>query len=495
MSTTVPVKSSLDVAVESACQMFLSMRNLVKIKTNSITGMNGTHGVDRLSEQLELLEAITNATSRTILDLRSPRAWKSINDAAELSYYDLSVRAEKILAKARVESSNRVDVQYVRRSGKHNDSYITPERDASPSRGMNRRKTIACIPDGGRGKRVRGRRQTEEYGDVETGGANSKTGGGSLASEALVARDINEERLGRITGILTDGIKCTVETVWLNVYKERLEERKIEEDHAFSRLLSGYDSPRSGCIEEYFEEFVGSIATFRQQMDWDKEADALELDKRIARREELIDHVRGTHTAQDLVHNVLTTVVHLKLAVDWNSKPPAWRDGYIDARFVEAYSGKVDGMKIGRSTRDFAAWYARERKNFKDRHQGIITARNWTLALYKEFGSAVLLDPIWNPSRFGKGSRSQSFEAFLPYLMANMPMRRATSDELISGGSGGKDNVKFVDGRGMIKYNAGTHTDNDILVLTLLRYISKRNDLVAYVEGFIVKMRKVEYNT
>lgn len=86
MSTTAPTKSSLDVAVESACQMFLSMRNLVKVKLDSITRMNGTRGVDGLREQLDLLEEITDATLRTIQDLRSPRVRKFIDDAVELSY-------------------------------------------------------------------------------------------------------------------------------------------------------------------------------------------------------------------------------------------------------------------------------------------------------------------------------------------------------------------------------------------------------------------------
>ncbi|KDQ22524.1 hypothetical protein PLEOSDRAFT_1087141 [Pleurotus ostreatus PC15] len=424
MSTNAPTKSSLDVAVESACKMFLSMRNLVKVRTDSIAGMNGARGVDGLREQLDLLETITDATLRTIRDLRAPRAWEYIDDAAELSY---------------------------------------------------------C------------KRQAVDYDGVETRGASNNSDEALLAAETLVACGIHEERLAHISGMLSDGRKCTVETVWLNVHKECAEEHQIEEDRAFSRLLSGYDSPRSGYVEEYFEEFVDSSATFKQQMDWDKDTDALDIDKRIARREGLIDHVRGTHAARDLVHNILATVFHLKLAVDWNSKPPAWKDNYMEAKFVEAYSDRVDKMRLGISTRDFDMWFAGERRKFKDRQQDIITARNWTLALYKEFGSAVLLDPRWNPSRFGKGSRSQSFATFLPYLMANLPMRRAMSDELISGG-GGKDSVRFIGGRGMVKYNAGTQSDNDVLVLTLLKYISKRNEIVAYVEAFIAKMRKVECN-
>lgn len=56
-----------------------------------------------------------------------------------------------------------------------------------------------------------------------------------------------------MSGMLSDGRKCAVETVWLNVYKERLEEHSIEEDRAFSRLLSGYDSPRSGYIVRIVE--------------------------------------------------------------------------------------------------------------------------------------------------------------------------------------------------------------------------------------------------
>ncbi|KAF7437607.1 hypothetical protein PC9H_004449 [Pleurotus ostreatus] len=500
MSTNAPTKSSLDVAVESACKMFLSMRNLVRVRTDSIAGMNGARGVDGLREQLDLLETITDATLRTIRDLRAPRAWEYIDDAAELSYYDLSVRIERMLATTRAMPSNRIDVPYVRGSRKNIDSCVASGRDLSPSRGIKRSQTIACIPDGGRGKRVhkeapstQGKRQAVDYDGVETRGASNNSDEALLAAETLVACGIHEERLAHISGMLSDGRKCTVETAWLNVHKECSEEHQIEEDRAFSRLLSGYDSPRSGYVEEYFEEFVDSSATFKQQMDWDKDTDALDIDKRIARREGLIDHVRGTHAARDLVHNILATVFHLKLAVDWNSKPPAWKDNYMEAKFVEAYSDRVDKMRLGISTRDFDMWFAGERRKFKDRQQDIITARNWTLALYNEFGSAVLLDPRWNPSRFGKSSRSQSFATFLPYLMANLPMRRAMSDELISGG-GGKYNVRFISGRGMVKYNAGTQSDNDVLVLTLLKYISKRNEIVAYVEAFIAKMRKVECN-
>lgn len=75
--------------------------------------------------------------------------------------------------------------------------------------------------------------------------------------------------------------------------------------------------------------------------------------------------------------------------------------------------------------------------------------------------------------------------------MANLPMRRATSDELISG----KDKVSIINGRGMIKYNAGAHSDNDMMVLTLVKFISKRNDIVKYVESFIMKMRRDYGNT
>lgn len=101
-------------------------------------------------------------------------------------------------------------------------------------------------------------------------------------------------------------------------------------------------------------------------------------------------HVRGTHATQNLIHTVLNTVMQLKLAIDWNSKTTEWKTIYTDGRFEETYSDKMEKMKVGRSTRDYEKWYAEERKKFKDRQQKGITARNWTLALYKEVRVIVI---------------------------------------------------------------------------------------------------------
>lgn len=83
-------------------------------------------------------------------------------------------------------------------------------------------------------------------------------------------------------------------------------------------------------------------------------------------------------------------------------------------------------------------------------------------------------------------SRSDSFVSFLVFLLGNVPRRRATSDELF--GHGG--HVKYVNGRGTVKYNTGTHKDNDALVLTIVKYITRKNDVVAYVEDFIKRTSK-----
>ncbi|KAF9487336.1 hypothetical protein BDN71DRAFT_1546670 [Pleurotus eryngii] len=210
----------------------------------------------------------------------------------------------------------------------------------------------------------------------------------------------NIEQLDCISGLLSDGKKCTIGTLWLSVSKKQFAEHKLEEDIAFARLLSGYDTPQVRKIvqEDYFEDFVSSNEMFKEQIDWDKEIDMLDLDKHIERHEDLIIHVRGTHATQDLVHSILNTVLQLKLAINWNSKPTEWKTNYTDTWF------ELETMKLGRSNRDYEKWYAGERKKFKDRQQKGITVHNWMLTLYKEFGTAVLLDPRWNPSRFGKSN-------------------------------------------------------------------------------------------
>ncbi len=93
----------------------------------------------------------------------------------------------------------------------------------------------------------------------------------------------------------------------------------------------------------------------------------------------------------------------------------------------------------------------------------------------------MLLDSRWNPSKFGMASRSESFVSFLKFLLGNLPMRRATPDELFGHGC----QVKYVNGQGTVKYNTGTRKDNDTLVLAIVKYITRRNDVMAYVEDFL----------
>ncbi|KAF9487622.1 hypothetical protein BDN71DRAFT_1436708 [Pleurotus eryngii] len=520
MSTNASGGIGIDNAVESACKLFLNMRRTFEVvsESNSNSGVPGGYESDRFGRQIDFIEAIADATLKMIQDLRATQSGRPVDATQDQLYDDMSTKAKTRLARSGLVSASRQGVQREPYSRRGIELDIDTESYVAPSRGLKRRQTIGWIPNGGKSKRVRSEMQgirdkgwpmgeddvetrladntinddeeetrlggeTNSGDGVDTQDAIEKGNEGSVASETLNGEGINEERLDRISGLLSDGKKCTVGTLWLSVSKKRFAEHKLEEDAAFARLLSGYDMPQVGEIaqKDYFEDFVSSNATFKEQIDWDKEIDTLDLDKRIERREDA-----RTHATQDLVHSILNTVLQLKLAIDWNSKPTEWKTNYTDTRFEESYSDKLETMKLGRSNRDYEKWYAGERKKFKDRQQKGITARNWTLALYKEFGTAVLLDPRWNPSRFGKSNRSPSFATFLPYLMANLPMRRATSDELVSG----KAKVTFIEGRGMIKYNAGTHSDNDVLLLTLVKFISKRNDIMKYVETFITKMRR-----
>ncbi|KAJ8699429.1 hypothetical protein PTI98_002544 [Pleurotus ostreatus] len=55
------------------------------------------------------------------------------------------------------------------------------------------------------------------------------------------------------------------------------------------------------------------------------------------------------------------------------------------------YSDKIERMKLGRSAKDYNNWYTEKRRKFNDRLQKGVTARNWTLVLYKEASSLVEL--------------------------------------------------------------------------------------------------------
>ncbi len=77
-------------------------------------------------------------------------------------------------------------------------------------------------------------------------------------------------------------------------------------------------------------------------------------------------------------------MVQIKQAIDWKQKDVDWKTNYTNRRFEEECKGRIAHMKAFSSAADFKEWLDGDRKKFKDRQGKAITARNWTLRLYKK---------------------------------------------------------------------------------------------------------------
>ncbi|KAF9487335.1 hypothetical protein BDN71DRAFT_1436933 [Pleurotus eryngii] len=450
-----PAKDNIDSAVESACRLFLSTKTLLESNAGTVNMAEFGQSSDKFNTHMDFIETMVFTTSRLIRQMRDKQNGGHVDDSDYTSY---------VLAKTCAKYSMMVDD-----GGRYSCKWMMG-LDVIPEapKGMEHSQSVGWLPVGGGVDDPMATSIMKDMGDVpckqviEVSSTKRRMHEHLSTPDCPYANDINQ---------------CKVKMVWLGVYKSKFQSHELEEDYAFSRLLSGYDMPNLNLIGHYFRSFIDSKATFKKQMDSDKDIAKMELDKHIEYREDLITHIRGTHATQNLIHNILNMILQLKLAIDWKSKPMDSKTNYTNTYFEELNVDKIAAMRLRVSERDFGRWYSEEKTWFSECNEKYITARNWMLTLYEEFGSIVLLDPRWNPSKFGTESQSKSFVSFLVFLLANILMCQATSDELVGLG-------------GMVKYNVGTRNDNDNLVLSLIKYITRQNDIVTYVKDFIKKTGK-----
>ncbi|KAF4565282.1 hypothetical protein EYR40_008294 [Pleurotus pulmonarius] len=472
---------------EMACKIVVSARCLYIEAVGDDEMDNGEDNAIEMEKQLEFLEKVVETVRASCRVLMAKRRGNVVDkEQLDISWNEIAEEVETI-----VENSTDTGESVSSASGSRKRGQ--PDSDDG-KKGKKKKNTIGRLPaekddDGNASKG--GNRKKQKVGKEDAVAAKE---GGVVADNAV--QEQGKDMRPKNTDVILDGVNedaanrllCHLKAshlaaLWNSINRDTLRDHRLEENDSYARLVMGYPEPGPGDLESYFGDFTGDRVSFHEQIEWDKRIDKAPLEGRIEGREKNIYKTEGTHRAQNLVFNILSTMVQLKQAIDWNQKDGDWKTNYTNRRFEEEYKQRIAHMKAFSSAADFKRWLDSERKKFKDRQGKAITARNWTLRLYKKFGSIVLLDPRWNPDVYGKSNRSETFPKFLDY-MDKYPVLKKIDPKLLPTYKG---EIWEIDNESWGESHVGNRKGNRKMVLAVIRVITGDERVVEHVNEFISK--------
>ncbi|KAF9489143.1 hypothetical protein BDN71DRAFT_1435595 [Pleurotus eryngii] len=470
-----------------ACKIVVNAKELCK--------ENLGDNADKIEEDLEFLKKVIEQVHSTCQVIVARRRGEVIEEPMDNSWDKISDKVESI-----VESSIENDDNPGPRKWPQNDN-------------RSKKNTISHLPNGKNGdkciRKQKGKQTQKDKGGGTCKKADDKAsngGGGSTlkasdqASQESDTSVDSETQVEQESEVKVDKLLCqvkiidnkvlTVTSLWKSINRDALRDHRLEENDSYWWLITGYGTP---TVEEFilqkghFGDFAGSLTSFQEQVNCDMRIDKCLIDGRIESRDKLIYKMNSTHRAQNLIHNILSTMVQIKQAIDWKEKELEWKTAYTNWRFNDECRAKIANMKALKSPTDYQEWLEVERKRFKDLQGKAITMRNWAMRLYAKFGSIVLLDPRWNPEVYGKSNHSDTFAKFLNYMDDHPIMREAIGNEVAKYDG----NIEEIDGKTFIDHHAGNEGENNRMVLRIVRFITKDEDVVGHIKEFIKK--KVEW--
>lgn len=72
------------------------------------------------------------------------------------------------------------------------------------------------------------------------------------------------------------------------------------------------------------------------------------------------------------------------MAEDWRSRGRAWKTKYITDSFEVLKHNEIQHARSELTSKEFQAWFEKNRVKNRDIENKAVTARNWTLAAYNE---------------------------------------------------------------------------------------------------------------
>ncbi|KDQ24177.1 hypothetical protein PLEOSDRAFT_1108630 [Pleurotus ostreatus PC15] len=255
-----------------------------------------------------------------------------------------------------------------------------------------------------------------------------------------------------------------------------------EEDAAIARLSRGYSRFSLEEITRKLQTSTQRSADWRQQIEWDKDIDgAAGTGNRIEEREKYLIRVNNALAPTHMINTILDTMVQIKLAADWAKKDASWIKQYNNRMFELRCAEEVKSAKGLLGEGQFRKWMAAARRKYVERVSKENSARVWTMKLYLEYGSIVLLDPLWNPTAFGRGNRTHDFGSYMNHHLQTPILKRATVDDI------SRYPGKLVDKEGSkwIPFHYGNNKDNDYVLLELVRFMTGDDMIVMHIEKFL----------
>ncbi|KAF4565283.1 hypothetical protein EYR40_002168 [Pleurotus pulmonarius] len=257
-----------------------------------------------------------------------------------------------------------------------------------------------------------------------------------------------------------------------------------EEDAAMVRLSRGYGRFTLEEITRRLDLSTQGTVDWKQQVEWDKDVDkAADTESRIEEREKYLIRVNEALAPTNMIGIILDTMVQIKLAIDWSKKEAEWVRKYHDKMFQSRREKEIATAKGALSAGEFRKWRLGERRKYVERINKENTSRVWTMKLYLQYGSIVLLDPLWNPTEFGRGNRTAEFGSLLEYQLKKPLRKCATAEELARYPVAPMEE----EGKKWIPWHYGNSKDNDYVLLELVRFMTGDDTIVTHIERFLLE--------
>ncbi|KAF9487624.1 hypothetical protein BDN71DRAFT_1594406 [Pleurotus eryngii] len=477
----------LQALIRMGCKLLVDTRNLIEEVriADLIEDVEETERKE-IEDGITFLGKVTNTEVATLRRLQRKQQGNCEYEVEEDSWEDIADEVHVVL-------DNEIITWPPTQVSTNPTSSKRPlERDETD--GANEENDGADKPPSKKSKRNGGKRSGRKKGSKDDNpGESGSTNDGPPPTQLTKEEDrvkAHAMQLDFIIRSVNMKHKAGIHSLWRRTIDHENGDHRDEEIASFSRLLQGYTKITTRDMDKWFGEVVRKEGEFKIQVE--EYARVNETEDSIERMENWSKASRSSLTTfeskskvHDLVQNILSIIVQIQMAEDWGSRDRAWKTKYITDSFEVLKHKEIQHARNELTSKEFQGWFEKNRDKYRGIEQKAITARNWTLAVYKEFGSIVLLDSRWNANRYSKDHRSTGFGAFFQYFFANMPHRYAIGDEAANY----PEELRYDVEAPMVKYHYGNEDNNDHLVIEIVRFIAGDDSVADYVSDFIKKRR------
>ncbi|KAG9220232.1 hypothetical protein CCMSSC00406_0009553 [Pleurotus cornucopiae] len=471
------------------CKLLVETRDLMREVQIDDMIDDGDDIRKEIEDGIAFLEKVTNTEIATLRRLQRKRLGEEDNGLVEDdSWDDIADEVQVVL--------DKIDILWPPTVSDTDKTTGKRLRDTQATDGADEETSTASKPPlkktkrGGnksKSKSTRTKTNTQDSGGSRGDGVDRDEDGQNRRLSPIEERaQSNLIRLDGIIRSVTTKPKAGAHALWRRIIDFKNGDHKSEESMAFARLLQGYTKLTTGDLDLWFGDVVRKEGSLKVEIQEHARANETEDSlKRMENWSKSLSSFESKSQVHDLVHNVMSVIVQVQMAEEWGSHEPAWKTEYITGAFEALKDKEIQNAKRLMTEERYEEWFESNRTKFRDIEQKIMTSRNWTLSLYREFGSIVLLDSRWNPSRYNKDHRSEGFGSFLKFFLANMAHRYARGDEATYYPEELQYDMKVP----MVKYHYGNEDDNDRTVIETVRFITGDDVVADYVAEFINKRR------